>query len=278
MSHVGILQGPPVKRARPGRPGLDSRRSFPARGNATETERPLSNQKRPENMAIPNYYQILSLDFDPNLTAEEIRTAYKKASLLTHPDRSSNLTEAERRIATENFQKVADAYYILSNPSRRKEYDQIFRAQQESSASSDGQNQSTNNPFSDPLNFFKSFLFNHTQGSNPNSTGQPHQSRPDPEATFADVFEDLLQPEIERTTEGKTAKWQYLGAASGGTLGFIVGNLPGLAIGSFAGNRLGAIRDAKGKSVYEVFTSLESNQKTLIIKALALKVLGYALG
>jgi len=229
-------------------------------------------------MAIPNYYAVLSLDFDPNLTTEDIRTAYKRASLLTHPDRNANLTEAERRVATENFQKVADAYYILSNPTRRKEYDLILRAQQQESNSTSGrQNQSSNNPFSDPLHFFKSFLFNNSQGPSPNSTGQGNQSRPDPEATFADVFEDLLRPEIERTSETKTTKWKYVGAASGGALGFIVGNLPGLAIGSFAGNRLGAVRDAKGKSVYEVFTSLESNQKTLIIKALALKVLGFAL-
>jgi len=34
------------------------------------------------------------------LTTEDIRTAYKRASLLTHPDRNANLTEAERRVAT----------------------------------------------------------------------------------------------------------------------------------------------------------------------------------
>ncbi|KAH9460652.1 hypothetical protein MJO28_003644 [Puccinia striiformis f. sp. tritici] len=220
-------------------------------------------------MAVPNYYEVLSLQFDPTLTAEEIRTAYKKASLLTHPDRSPNLSEAERRLATENFQKVADAYYVLSNKNRRKEYDEILRTQQTQSNSTDGQ---SNNAFSDPIQFLKNFIFSNTSHAN-----QGDQFRPNPEATFADVFEDLLQPEIDRTGETKTTKWKYLGAASGGTLGFIVGNLPGLAIGSLAGNRLGAIRDAKGKSVCEVFSSLESNHKTLIIKALALKVLGYAL-
>lgn len=33
----------------------------------------------------------------------------------------------------------------------------------------------------------------------------------------------------------------------------IAGNLPGAAIGGFAGSKLGAVRDAKGKAVYEVF-------------------------
>jgi len=42
----------------------------------------------------------------------------------------------------------------------------------------------------------------------------------------------------------------------------------------FAGNRIGAIRDAKGRSVASVFTGLESSQKAEILRALAFKVLG----
>jgi hypothetical protein len=44
-------------------------------------------------------------------------------------------------------------------------------------------------------------------------------------------------------------------------MGFIVANLPGLMIGAYAGNRLGAIRDAKGKSVAAVFSELGGSQK-----------------
>jgi hypothetical protein len=32
-------------------------------------------------------------------------------------------------------------------------------------------------------------------------------------------------------------------------MGFIIANFPGLMLGAVAGNRVGAIRDAKGKSV-----------------------------
>jgi len=55
--------------------------------------------------------------------------------------------------------------------------------------------------------------------------------------------------------------WSYLGAFSGGGLGFIIANLPGLMMGAYAGNKLGAIRDAKGKSVASVFNDLGANQK-----------------
>ena len=82
---------------------------------------------------------------------------------------------------------------------------------------------------------------------------------------------------------------------SGGGLGFIVANLPGLMVGAVAGNRLGAIRDAKGRSVAAVFSQLGGNQKAevserplvspgnetdkrpKILKMLAMKVLGSTL-
>ena len=57
-------------------------------------------------------------------------------------------------------------------------------------------------------------------------------------------------------------------------IGFIVANLPGMGLGAMAGNRLGAIRDAKGKSVAAVFGQLGGQQKAEILRALAMKVLG----
>jgi hypothetical protein len=67
----------------------------------------------------------------------------------------------------------------------------------------------------------------------------------------------LLRPEIERHVPW----WTWFGSVCGAGLGFIVGNVPGLALGAFAGNRLGAVRDAKGKSVAAVFSELGARQK-----------------
>ena len=52
-----------------------------------------------------------------------------------------------------------------------------------------------------------------------------------------------------------------MGGASGATIGYIVANVPGAVAGGFAGNRLGAVRDAKGKSVAQVFSGMESSKK-----------------
>jgi hypothetical protein len=55
-----------------------------------------------------------------------------------------------------------------------------------------------------------------------------------------------------------------IGGVCGAGLGFIIANVPGLVAGGVAGNRLGAIRDAKGKSVAVVFTSLGGEQKAQV--------------
>lgn len=74
-------------------------------------------------------------------------------------------------------------------------------------------------------------------------------------------------------------------------MGFIVANVPGMMAGAYAGNRLGAIRDAKGKAVATVFAELGGTQKAevslfvvcfvhqlngmlQIIKSLAMKIFG----
>ena len=58
--------------------------------------------------------------------------------------------------------------------------------------------------------------------------------------------------------------WTYIGAISGAGIGYIIANIPGLLVGAFAGNRLGAIRDAKGKSVAAVFSQLGGDQKAQV--------------
>lgn len=78
----------------------------------------------------------------------------------------------------------------------------------------------------------------------------------------------LLRPEIER----RTPWWSWLGAVCGGGMGFIIANVPGLMLGAFAGNRLGAVRDAKGKSVASVFNELGSQQKAEVTESISLEM------
>ena len=59
-----------------------------------------------------------------------------------------------------------------------------------------------------------------------------------------------------------------MGTVCGAGLGFIIANMPGSIGGAVAGNRLGAIRDAKGKSVAVVFANLGGEQKAQVYSKL----------
>ncbi|WVO16845.1 hypothetical protein L204_104531 [Cryptococcus depauperatus] len=219
---------------------------------------------------LPQYYKILGVP--PTATADEIRTAYKKTSLRSHPDRlPQTATPKERRKATERFQVLSDAYYVLSDPVRRREYDQLFNSRPSSAFTEDDANEWEEEQASG--NFFQNFahFFQNATGSN-STTGAKTGAgvRPDAENVFGDVFAEMLAPEVAHVRPW----WSWVGGASGAVIGYIVFNVPGAVAGGFAGNRLGAIRDAKGRAVGEVFKELGGAQKAEILRALAVKVLG----
>jgi len=105
---------------------------------------------------------------------------------------------------------------------------------------------------------------------------------------FGSVFEEMLREEglaSEGTdADGQTRShptsrfWSVIGGISGGALGFIVANAPGALAGAVAGNRLGAVRDAKGKSVYDVFLQLPQTDRARLLSELAAKVFQTTMG
>jgi hypothetical protein len=236
---------------------------------------------------VPDYYTTLGVNH--SATADEIRQAYKRESLRAHPDRFPQASDAERQRYTARFQSLADAYYVLSDTTRRAEYDSLRRshgftssarpsARAGASASSatgappGGWEEFAEKEQQSSFNFFKNF-FSHASdgaGASSTSTGATGTAQPQADFVFGDVFEELLRPEVHRVAP----IWKMVGSASGAGLGFILGNIPGAIGGALLGNRLGAIRDAKGKSVAEVFISLGANQRAEVLKALAMKVLG----
>lgn len=72
-------------------------------------------------MAKRDYYEILGVD--RNATQEEIKKAYRKKAMEYHPDRNPGDKEAEAK-----FKEAAEAYEVLSDPEKRKKYDQFGHA------------------------------------------------------------------------------------------------------------------------------------------------------
>ncbi|EMD38946.1 hypothetical protein CERSUDRAFT_81740 [Gelatoporia subvermispora B] len=69
-----------------------------------------------------NLYEVLGVN--KNASPEEIRKAYRKRALQTHPDRiPPTATPDEKKAAEEQFRKVNNAYEVLTDDSNRKLYD-----------------------------------------------------------------------------------------------------------------------------------------------------------
>ena len=94
-----------------------------------------------QNSPNTSFYNVL--DVPETAAPDEIKKAYRKLSMLYHPDKNGNSSES-----TEKFQKISEAYEVLGDAEKKKEYDMT-----------------QNNPF------FKMMGLNH-------SMGQPGMGQP----------------------------------------------------------------------------------------------------
>ena len=67
-------------------------------------------------MASKDYYEMLGVS--KTASDEEIKRAYRKLAMKYHPDRNQNKKEAEER-----FKELNEAYAVLSDKEKRKQYD-----------------------------------------------------------------------------------------------------------------------------------------------------------
>jgi len=69
-------------------------------------------------MAV-DYYKALGVDKGASL--EDIKKAYRKLALKHHPDRNPS----DKKRAEEKFKDISEAYAVLSDPEKRKQYDEF---------------------------------------------------------------------------------------------------------------------------------------------------------
>jgi len=245
---------------------------------------------------LSDYYKILEVS--STATQQQIRDAYKKycppltppahshspryltkhfpsrQALKSHPDRVPT-DSPERAARTKKFQKINDAYYTLSDPSRRRDYDTARQYSSFSTADPDEEEIPSGSGTQQPKSSFPWSAFGFG--------GRTNNEHPEAKSNeqFGDVFEEMLREEGMAEGENATPTgkfWSLVGGVSGGAMGFIVANFAGAVAGAVAGNRLGAVRDARGKSVYSVFNELPQSQKAQLLSQLAAKVFAHAVG
>ncbi len=103
-------------------------------------------------MAYTDYYKILGVS--KTASDEDIKKAYRKLARKLHPDLNPNDKEANKK-----FQQINEANEVLSDPEKRKKYDQygenwsnaeqFEKARQSGSHSQERRARQPGNPFSD---------------------------------------------------------------------------------------------------------------------------------
>ncbi|MDP3919185.1 MAG: DnaJ domain-containing protein [Candidatus Omnitrophota bacterium] len=69
-------------------------------------------------MAQKDYYRVLGVS--EKSSADEIKKTYRKLAVKYHPDKNPGDAAAEAK-----FKEISEAYFALSDPKRRREYDQM---------------------------------------------------------------------------------------------------------------------------------------------------------
>lgn len=105
-------------------------------------------------MDLNDYYKILGLS--ENATEDEIKMAYKKLSLKYHPDRQVNKSDKEKTEAEKKFKEINEAYSILSEPDKRRDYDRFGNSNPRSDNWADFRKNFSSQGFN-PFDFFEPF-------------------------------------------------------------------------------------------------------------------------
>ena len=71
---------------------------------------------------VQDYYEILGVS--KNASSKDIKKAYRKLALKYHPDRA-NESGINPKEAEEKFKKIGEAYSVLSDADKRRQYDQF---------------------------------------------------------------------------------------------------------------------------------------------------------
>ncbi|MEO6454396.1 MAG: DnaJ C-terminal domain-containing protein [Ginsengibacter sp.] len=131
-------------------------------------------------MEFVDYYKILGVD--KNATEAQIKSVYRKLARKHHPDLNPNDKEAHKK-----FQKINEANEVLSDPEKRKKYDQYGKDWQhadqfEKARSRQGSGNYDEPGFSGPQgnedfsDFFSSLFGGSGRGSQTKFRGQDYNS------------------------------------------------------------------------------------------------------
>lgn len=128
-----------------------------------------------------DYYKILGVP--ENATQDEIKKAYKKLAVKHHPDKNPD----NRESAEKKFKEISEAYFVLANDQKRREYDMMRKYGAAAGAGARGAGgQTGGNPFGfDFSEFMNQFSGGENRRSSSRRTGGDF-------GIFSSIFDDLF--------------------------------------------------------------------------------------
>lgn len=112
---------------------------------------------------MENLYEILGVS--NTATKEEIKKRYRECAKKFHPDKFATASNIEKQKAEEKFTQINNAYSILSDDEKRKEYDKQFMAERKN-LKNGGKNskKSTENKYTGKTESFQEIFEKFTKG------------------------------------------------------------------------------------------------------------------
>ena len=81
----------------------------------------MNNNRSSSGVASTKLYDVLGVD--PRATDEDIKKTFRKLALKWHPDKWTSGSKKEQDDAETKFKQITEAYGVLSDTKKRKEYD-----------------------------------------------------------------------------------------------------------------------------------------------------------
>jgi len=117
-------------------------------------------------MTNKDYYKTLGVD--KKATPQQIKKAYRKLAMKWHPDKNPD----DKENAEAKFKEIGEAYSVLSDEQKRKNYDQFGSDKpQNAGFSNNGDFQQRNFTSNNAEKIFQQFFFNFGGGNNASNFG-----------------------------------------------------------------------------------------------------------
>ena len=160
-------------------------------------------------MAKRDYYDILGVD--KSASKDEIKKAYRTTAFKYHPDKNPN-----NKVAEDKFKEASEAYSILSDNSKKTNYDQFGHAAFEGGGGSQGFGDFNSSSFSDIFeDFFGDFAGGSREaGGRSSGSRRGNDLRYDLSISLEEAYKGL-EKKIDYTTYKKCGGCSGSGAEPG---------------------------------------------------------------